>query len=65
MRGTDLDGSEVWLLFIRGRQVLTALAESPLISAVSAEDRALLGNAIANYLSESENSEVSILPKDS
>jgi len=25
----------------------------------------LLGNAIANYLSESENSEVSILPKDS
>ena len=55
MRGTDLDGSEVYLLFIRGRQVLTALAESPLIPAVSAEDRALIGQALANHLSESEN----------
>jgi len=55
MRGMDLDGSEVYLLFIRGRQVLTALADSPLIPAVSAKDRALIGQALANHLSESEN----------
>jgi len=59
MRGTDLDGSEVYLLFIRGRQVLTALADSPLIPAVSAEDRALIGQSLANHLSESENAKLS------
>jgi len=47
----SLDGVDVWVLKVKGRTVLTAVPSSDIVEAVSAEDRRMIGQALADALS--------------
>lgn len=54
-----LEGTSVWVLKIGSRTVLHAVQQSPISEAVSATDRKLIGQAVADALSYKELAQLS------